>query len=132
MNHTLPSFLAIIGLAEEKIFCFSLVMWPHVPTQSMGFVALWMGASHPKSPPRKSYINFCWKYITYLYDHVHLSPFILQKNYVLFSCVTPYLYQHISISLINNTYLYQHFIDFRININKHKSMKKFENVYSKM
>ena len=61
---TLPSFVDI-GLAEEEIFCFSLVKWPHVPTWSMNYVVLWMDASHPKSPSRSPYVNLSWKYIIY-------------------------------------------------------------------
>ena len=52
-------------------------------------------------------------------------PLFYKKNLrFIFRCVKPYLYQHINISIINNSYLYQHFIDFRINVTeyKHKRM----------
>ena len=43
---------------EKEIFCFSLVMWPHVPKWSIGYVALWMGA---KSPPTQALCQFLLK-----------------------------------------------------------------------
>ena len=49
-------------------------------------------------------------------------------------CATPYLYQHINISIINNFYLYQNCIDFQIKMteNKHDRMYKFKKVYPKI
>ena len=48
-------------LPEKEIFCFSLVMWPHVPKWSIGYVALWMDACHPKSQPTQVLCQFLLK-----------------------------------------------------------------------
>ena len=62
-------FVTIL-LTEYEVFCFYEVMWPHVTTWSMGYVALWVGVFHPKSPPRRPYISFCWKCIISSYRPV--------------------------------------------------------------
>ena len=51
-------------------------------------------------------------------------PLFYKKNLrSIFRCVKPYLYQHINISIISNSYLYQHFIDFRINMRENKQKR---------
>ena len=62
----LPCQILLEKAFQKRRYCFILFMWPHMPTWSMGYVALWMGASHTKSPPRSSYASFCWKYIIYM------------------------------------------------------------------
>ena len=39
----------VIGLVEDKIFCFKFITWSHVTTCSAGHAVFWVGASHAMS-----------------------------------------------------------------------------------
>ena len=127
---TLPSFVAI-ALQKWKYFGIHWSCDLTCPSAHRSIVKV---INNIQEQPVCVRLSVQWLAVNDCIPHL-----LFYKKTSIFIYITPYLYQYINISLINNSYLYQHFIDFRIIMteNKQENVKirkcvfenvKFENI----